>query len=100
MNGHSPDPARSGSVAVTGIGMMCPLGLTVTDSWEGMLAGRSGIKQIGKFDTTDCLTRIGGELPAEYEVLERERTPKRLFKQTVRNRQNHPAVCRGRVERQ
>jgi 3-oxoacyl-[acyl-carrier-protein] synthase II len=64
--------------------MVTPLGVTVTASWGALLQGKSGIKRIEKFDPRECRTQIGGELPREYEVLERERTPKRLFKQTIR----------------
>jgi 3-oxoacyl-[acyl-carrier-protein] synthase II len=64
--------------------MVTPLGVTVAGSWEALLQGKSGIRRIEKFDPKECRTRIGGALPAEYEALERERTPKRLFKQTIR----------------
>ena len=49
-----------------------------------MLAGKSGIRRITKFDPDECITRIGGHLPDDYFALEKENTPKRLFKQTVR----------------
>jgi 3-oxoacyl-[acyl-carrier-protein] synthase II len=64
--------------------MVTPLGVTVAATWDALLQGKSGIKRIEKFDPRGCRTRIGGELPAEYEILERGRTPKRLFKQTIR----------------
>ena len=49
-----------------------------------MLAGKSGIRRITKFDPDECITRIGGHLPDDYFALEKENTPKRLSKQTVR----------------
>ncbi|MBC2694291.1 MAG: beta-ketoacyl-[acyl-carrier-protein] synthase family protein [Desulfobacteraceae bacterium] len=70
-------------IAVTGIGMICPLGITAPKSWENMLQGRSGIRRITKFDACECATRIGGQLPEEYFVLEKKKTSKRMFKQTV-----------------
>jgi 3-oxoacyl-[acyl-carrier-protein] synthase II len=71
-------------VAVTGIGMICPLGVSAVESWEKMLLGKSAIRRITKFDPSECLTKIGGQLPEEYFELEKKRTSKRLFKQTVR----------------
>jgi 3-oxoacyl-[acyl-carrier-protein] synthase II len=64
--------------------MITPLGLTVDDCWSALVQGKSGVRRIEKFDPKDCATQIGGELGKEFETLERERTPKRLFKQTVR----------------
>ncbi|MEP1213926.1 MAG: beta-ketoacyl-ACP synthase II [Marinobacter sp.] len=47
-------------VVITGMGMLSPLGNDVDSSWEGILAGRSGISEIDRFDTTGYNTRIGG----------------------------------------
>jgi len=77
-------PFNNPPVAVTGIGMICPLGITAPQCWENMLLGKSGIRRITKFDPEECVTQIGGQLPDEYFTLEKKKTPKRLFKQTVR----------------
>ncbi len=57
-------------VVITGLGALTPLGLTVKESWEAMLAGKSGIGPITQFDASDFPTRIAGELkgfdPANY----------------------------------
>ncbi len=42
--------------------MVSPLGLSVDSTWEGIRAGRSGIGQITRFDTTGLETTIAGEL--------------------------------------
>lgn len=47
-------------VVVTGLGLLSPLGLNVEDSWQGILAGKSGIANIDVFDTTDFPAKIGG----------------------------------------
>lgn len=47
---------------ITGMGMVTPLGLTVQESWEAMLAGRSGIGPITHFDASALPTRIAGEV--------------------------------------
>ena len=50
-------------VVVTGLGLLTPLGADVTSSWEGLLAGKSGIGPIGAFDVSDYPVRIGGAVP-------------------------------------
>ena len=80
----SNSPGKSIPIAVTGIGMICPIGIRTPESWKNMLQGKSGIRKITKFDASGCATRIGGQLPEEYFVLEKEKTSKRMFKQTVR----------------
>jgi 3-oxoacyl-[acyl-carrier-protein] synthase II len=49
-------------VVVTGLGMVTPLGNTVDATWDGIVAGKSGIGQITRFDTTGLETTIAGEL--------------------------------------
>jgi len=49
-------------VVVTGIGMITPLGSSVQRSWDGILAGRSGIGPITRFDPTGLETTIAGEV--------------------------------------
>ncbi|MDG5498793.1 beta-ketoacyl-ACP synthase II [Marinobacter sp. BGYM27] len=49
-------------VVVTGLGMLSPLGNDVASSWEGILAGRSGIGPIERFDAEGFNTRIGGAI--------------------------------------
>lgn len=58
--------AKDHLVAVTGIGMVTPLGISVEENWNAMLAGKSGIDRIKRFDASCCLTQIGGELPDRY----------------------------------
>lgn len=47
-------------VVVTGMGAITSLGLSVDEYWEGLLAGRSGIKRITDFDASDYPTQIAG----------------------------------------
>ena len=50
-------------VVVTGLGAVTPFGVGVARLWEGLLAGRSAIRPITGFDTTDLPVKIGGEVP-------------------------------------
>jgi 3-oxoacyl-[acyl-carrier-protein] synthase II len=49
-------------VVITGVGMVSPVGLSVTESWENILAGKSGIAPITHFDTTGFSTTFGGSV--------------------------------------
>ena len=49
-------------VVVTGLGVVSPLGLTVLDTWEGLLAGRSGAGPIRRFDPANLEVRFGCEV--------------------------------------
>ena len=50
-------------VVVTGMGAVTPLGTSVEQFWDGLVAGRSGIGPITLCDTTGYPTRIAGEIP-------------------------------------
>lgn len=49
-------------VVVTGMGAVTPLGLNVTDTWEALINGKSGIENITYFDTTHFDTKFAAEL--------------------------------------
>ncbi len=49
-------------VVITGVGMISPLGLDAPSTWEALLAGRSGIRPITKFDASQYSCRIAGEV--------------------------------------
>ncbi len=49
-------------VVITGIAAMTPLGLTWDETWQGLLAGRSGVGPITQFDASDSPVRIAGEI--------------------------------------
>jgi 3-oxoacyl-[acyl-carrier-protein] synthase II len=49
-------------VVVTGLGCVSPVGNTVAESWANVLAGRSGIDQITRFDASTFASRIAGEV--------------------------------------
>jgi len=57
-------------VAVTGMGMMTPLGTDVQTTWDGLVAGRSGAGPITRFDPSQSPVRFACEVrdfdPARY----------------------------------
>ncbi|QLF93022.1 beta-ketoacyl-ACP synthase II [Pseudomonas sp. ABC1] len=54
-------------VVVTGMGMLSPLGNDVPSSWQGILAGRSGIALLDHMDLSAYPTRFGGAIKG-FEV--------------------------------
>jgi len=57
-------------VVITGLGAITPLGLSVAETWEGLLAGRSGIDGVRAFDTSELRTTFAGQIkgfnPGDY----------------------------------
>jgi 3-oxoacyl-[acyl-carrier-protein] synthase II len=57
-------------VVITGLGAITPLAHNVEDTWQGLLAGRSGVGPITQFDASDLPCRIAGEIkdfrPQDY----------------------------------
>ena len=51
-------------IAVTGLGLLTPVGNDVMSSWSAIRAGKSGIKPIEHFDVSEFSTRFGGSLQA------------------------------------
>ncbi|MGC4114368.1 MAG: beta-ketoacyl-ACP synthase II [Myxococcales bacterium] len=49
-------------VVVTGIGLVSPLATGTAKTWEGLVAGKSGIKPITRFDAKDYDVQIAGEI--------------------------------------
>jgi 3-oxoacyl-[acyl-carrier-protein] synthase II len=56
-NGHSPK-----RVVITGVGTVSPLGLSVDETWDKLLAGESGIETITEFDTSELRTQFAGQV--------------------------------------
>ena len=49
-------------VVVTGLGAVTPVGLSVAESWDNILAGKSGVAPITSFDVTDFPVRFGASV--------------------------------------
>jgi 3-oxoacyl-[acyl-carrier-protein] synthase II len=57
-----PRHAPSRRVAVTGVGLVSPLGIGTKENWDALLAGRSGIGPITRFEAAQYPVRIAGEV--------------------------------------
>ncbi|MEJ2154186.1 MAG: beta-ketoacyl-ACP synthase II [Desulfobacteraceae bacterium] len=49
-------------VVITGIGLITPLGIGVDESWAGIIAGKSGVGEITRFNASVYSTRIAAEV--------------------------------------
>ncbi len=49
-------------VVITGLGIISPVGNTVTEAWDNILAARPGIRTIQRFDPTPFSSHIAGEV--------------------------------------
>ena len=55
-------PSKQRRVVVTGLGCVSPVGNTVAAAWETLLAARSGIATISRFDASSFSTHFAGEV--------------------------------------
>lgn len=57
-------------VVVTGMGIISPLGLDVPSTWQGLIAGKSGVDFVTLFDTSEFEVKIAAEVkgfdPLQY----------------------------------
>ncbi len=56
-------------VVVTGLGAVTPVGSTVAETWENILAGKSGIRPITSFDVSAFPVRFGGSVQ-DFDITE------------------------------
>lgn len=56
-------------VVVTGLGQVSPVGNNVATAWQNILAGRSGIGRITRFDASDLACQIAGEVK-DFDITE------------------------------
>ncbi len=49
-------------VVVTGLGLVCPVGVGVEESWQALVAGKSGVGPITHYDASTYPTKIAGEV--------------------------------------
>ncbi|HEY5834399.1 beta-ketoacyl-[acyl-carrier-protein] synthase family protein [Streptomyces sp.] len=72
MTSTSPDRR----VVITGLGAITPLGLTPDEVFGNLMAGRSGVRETTRFDTSRCPVKTSGEVtgfePAEHGISRRD----------------------------
>lgn len=66
---------NSRRIVVTGLGMISPLGNTVDDSWQSLIAGKSGIGKISSFDSEGFATQISGQVK-DFDITQYDLTSK------------------------
>ncbi len=59
-NPSTTQPRRR--VAITGLGAVTPCGNSAAETWAALIAGRSGIGRITRFDASGCTAQIAGEV--------------------------------------
>lgn len=59
---YERSPIQQRRVVVTGVSAITPLGLSIDESWNCALAGKSGIAKITKFDASQFDSQIAGEV--------------------------------------
>ena len=68
-------------VVITGVGLVTPLGIGVQESWQALCAGKSGVGEITRFDTSKFQTKIAAEVKG---FRAEEFLPKKEAKRTER----------------
>ena len=82
-------------IVVTGMGAVSPLGVGAKATWDGLVAGRSGIRQITQWDAAKTDVRIAGEVP---DFVARDHMDFKLAKRMDRFAQFAVASAREAIE--
>jgi 3-oxoacyl-[acyl-carrier-protein] synthase II len=87
-------------IVVTGLGLVCPVGLDVESSWKNLLAGVCGIAKISGFDATGWPVQIAGEIkdfdPQQYMDFKMARRSGRFAQLAVAA--GTQALCMAKLE--
>jgi len=57
------EPGSKRRVVITGIGPVTPVGVGLEEFWNGLLAGRNGVRTISEFPIEDLPVSVAGEIP-------------------------------------
>jgi 3-oxoacyl-[acyl-carrier-protein] synthase II len=68
---------------ITGVSLISGLGIGTALNWDKMVQGISGIRAVTRFDTSQLLTKIAAELPADFEAMVEQRIKKMTIKRTA-----------------
>mgnify|MGYP001770826298 FL=1 len=87
---------------ITGMGAITPLGLTVAELWENLLAGRSGVRPVTQFDVSAYPCRIGSYVvgfdPTRYMSVKEARRMSRVSQYTIATAQEAIADAQLNLE--
>jgi 3-oxoacyl-[acyl-carrier-protein] synthase II len=61
-------PRANRQVVVTGIGCVTPLGVDAVSTWAGACAGKSGVRTIERFESSDFPVRFAGQVVDDFHV--------------------------------
>lgn len=53
-------------IVITGMGLVSPLGCELSSAWDALIAGKSGIRPIQSFDSTQFRSRIAGHVAGDF----------------------------------
>ena len=62
-------PASPRRIVITGLGIVCPVGLSIESAWSAITSGASGIRPITAFDVSEFPVRFGGTIEG-FDVTE------------------------------
>lgn len=71
-------------VVISGMNIISSLGLNLTENWDNLVNGRSGVKRITLFDPTGLETRIAAQVPYSFEEFAATKVKKRQSGQMTR----------------
>ena len=73
-------------VVITGLGLLSPVGNNVTESWNNIIQGKSGVKPITSFDISEFETKFAATVDIAVEdFLDKKRSQKNRSLHTVRS---------------
>jgi 3-oxoacyl-[acyl-carrier-protein] synthase II len=68
-------------VAITGIGLLTPLGVGTEETWRGLIAGRSAVGPISSYDASSLRTQVGAEI---FDIAPKEFVSRRSLRTMTR----------------
>lgn len=86
------------NVVVTAVNTITALGLNLDATWEGLVQGRSGVRNITLFDPSELETRIAAQVPDTFDEYSGRYIKKRIAKQMTRVTQMAVVCVKEAVE--
>lgn len=75
---------KDSKVVISGMNIISSLGLNLTENWDNLVKGESGVKRITLFDPTGLETQIAAQLPDSFEAYAATKVKKRQSGQMTR----------------